>query len=541
MTDRHSRYQYFIGALIVLVCLATAFALAPHARAGVGVGSGSPPPNASALTGTVPVANGGTGATTLTGILKGNGTSAVTACTTSACIFGAISDESGTGLMAAATNTAFLGTITGVNLNFSGSITGGTSVTGRDFIVAGTSAAAQGKISYSASTGLNIMGKTGSGYDMNFVAADGTELFANLTGTHNLEFTGALTGITNLTATGLTDSGLTSGRVTYAGTSGLLSDDSGFTYNSGTHALTTTTFVGALTGHASLDVALTDLGTGVFTFLGTPSSANLRGAVTDESGTGALLFAGGNFGAEAGASLALGGCTIGTDGLCVTGTVTISGALTTGGNVSIGGASLLSVSSLQFTGSGASGAAWTTGGFAVKQQARVYTDTSSAGTIAAEYINAYLAPTLAFSTATVVTNPYNAYVVKPICTGGAGGNKCTATNGPWALGADNFYDTGVMQVGGDLTFTGTIPTVSSCGTTPSITTGSTDSSGEVTEGATATGCTITFSTSKTNAPFCVVTFQTNLVTETYAVSTTTITLTNTSSSGTKVNYHCTQH
>ena len=37
--------------------------------------------------------------------------------------------------------------------------------------------------------------------------------------------------------------------------------------------------------------ALTGLGTGVATFLATPSSANLRAAVTDETGTGALVFA----------------------------------------------------------------------------------------------------------------------------------------------------------------------------------------------------------------------------------------------------------
>jgi hypothetical protein len=60
-----------------------------------------------------------------------------------------------------------------------------------------------------------------------------------------------VTSIRPITATNFTDSGLTAGRVTYAGTAGLLSDDSGFTYNSGTHALTATTFVGALTGIAS--------------------------------------------------------------------------------------------------------------------------------------------------------------------------------------------------------------------------------------------------------------------------------------------------
>ena len=42
---------------------------------------------------------------------------------------------------------------------------------------------------------------------------------------------------------------------------------------------------------ASGGTGLTALGAGVATFLGTPSSANLRAAVTDETGTGALVFA----------------------------------------------------------------------------------------------------------------------------------------------------------------------------------------------------------------------------------------------------------
>jgi microcystin-dependent protein len=42
---------------------------------------------------------------------------------------------------------------------------------------------------------------------------------------------------------------------------------------------------------ASGGTGLSSLGTGVATFLGTPSSANLLAAVTDETGTGALVFA----------------------------------------------------------------------------------------------------------------------------------------------------------------------------------------------------------------------------------------------------------
>jgi len=50
---------------------------------------------------------------------------------------------------------------------------------------------------------------------------------------------------------------------------------------------------GTLTNCTGLPVStgVSGLGTGVATFLATPSSANLRSAVTDETGTGALVFA----------------------------------------------------------------------------------------------------------------------------------------------------------------------------------------------------------------------------------------------------------
>jgi hypothetical protein len=66
--------------------------------------------------------------------------------------------------------------------------------------------------------------------------------------------------------------------------------------NGGT-GTTSTTFVNLTTNvTGTLPVAnggtgITSLGTGVATFLGTPSSANLASAVTDETGTGSLVFA----------------------------------------------------------------------------------------------------------------------------------------------------------------------------------------------------------------------------------------------------------
>lgn len=53
-------------------------------------------------------------------------------------------------------------------------------------------------------------------------------------------------------------------------------------------------FTGRVLGVLPADnggTGISSLGTGVATFLGTPSSANLLAAVTDETGTGALVFA----------------------------------------------------------------------------------------------------------------------------------------------------------------------------------------------------------------------------------------------------------
>jgi hypothetical protein len=55
---------------------------------------------------------------------------------------------------------------------------------------------------------------------------------------------------------------------------------------------------GTLTNATGLPVAgISNLGTNVGTFLITPTSANLRAAISDESGTGALVFSGGDIGA----------------------------------------------------------------------------------------------------------------------------------------------------------------------------------------------------------------------------------------------------
>jgi hypothetical protein len=57
------------------------------------------------------------------------------------------------------------------------------------------------------------------------------------------------------------------------------------------YADTTANFTGTLQEGGSNVVTASDLGTNVATFLATPSSANLAGAVTNETGSGALVFA----------------------------------------------------------------------------------------------------------------------------------------------------------------------------------------------------------------------------------------------------------
>ncbi len=85
----------------------------------------------------------------------------------------------------------------------------------------------------------------------------------------------------------------------------------------------------------------------------------------------------------------------------------------------------------------------------------------------------------------------------------------------------------------------TAPAASSCGTTPAITAGSTDMGGTVTMGTgSPTGCVITFGTAFAVAPKCAVTWQANLASMQYTISTTAITLVQTGTSSNLVNWTC---
>ena len=94
-----------------------------------------------------------------------------------------------------------------------------------------------------------------------------------------------------------------------------------------------------------------------------------------------------------------------------------------------------------------------------------------------------------------------------------------------------------LTVKGHIGTDGAIPTLSSCGTAPSIVVGSTDTAFEITEGTIATGCTITFQTAYARTPFVTLSAQSGL-TFSYTTSSTTITITNIGAlSGTIIDAH----
>lgn len=126
---------------------------------------------------------------------------------------------------------------------------------------------------------------------------------------------------------------------------------------------------------------------------------------------------------------------------------------------------------------------------------------------------------------------------------GANGSQCmvrTTKTGTTTINFFTFGNDGSLTIPGAIFLTGTIPVATGTGT-PVMTTGSTDTAGEVTGGTLATSIVITFAVAKTNAPFCNVTPETLVAAFNYTVSTTAITITLTATTGEKVTYSCFQH
>jgi hypothetical protein len=291
---------------------------------------------------TLPVGRGGTGVTSLTsnGVLYGGATVGVTAVGTTGQVLvgntgGAPSWGAATGV--AVTSIGFGTTGLTPSAATQGVVTvagtlavanGGTGITSfgtgvATFLGTPSSANLLAALTTKTGTGLAVfdtsptitsavlvtpaLGTPASG---TLTSCDGLPIIAGTTGTLSVARGG--TGATTLTSNGVVyGNGTGAVGVTAAGTTGqvLVGNTSGApswaaatgvavtSISFGSTGLTPSTATqGVVTVAGTLAVAnggtgITSFGSGVATFLGTPSSANLAAAVTDETGSGSLVFA----------------------------------------------------------------------------------------------------------------------------------------------------------------------------------------------------------------------------------------------------------
>jgi len=331
---------------------------------------------------------------------------------------------------------------------------------------------------------------------------------------------------------------------------------------------------------------ISSLGTGVATWLGTPSSANLATAVTDETGSGSLVFNTGPNLTSPGLDTALiynsvnpsadGTVTIGTSSLryatTYTNNITASGqaartwsmarqqtAATAGQSLTIaasgaasGGTDLVGGNIILSggTSTGSGGAAGN--GSAVLFYAAPSSGSSGTGDVAPVetmrimnvggygFLTFRATNTSAYAIAGAPADPVTFF------NGSSGINlrisnvdrfRLTSSLAQYGIpaGDPNVPAGATVHIG---TGAAAAPALSSCGTSPSIV--GTDTAGEVTMGTgSPAACTITFNVAYVSAPYCVVTWQANpLATQNYSVSTTAITIGQTATSSNKLNYHC---
>lgn len=296
---------------------------------------------------------------------------------------------------------------------------------------------------------------------------------------------------------------------------------------------------GTLTNATGLPVStgISGLGTGIATWLATPSSANLASAVTDETGTGALVFANTptlvtpNIGAATGTSL-----------------------------------SLSSTSPLTFTGAGATIAVNSGSGnnnLSLRTRASGVLNIQNEGgetyfqiaPVAASGIDTYMqwvgntggASPYASAQGTA-SNIGMTFIAKGdgtvlFQTGSGGTLRFYAGSTIADVTASGIAVTGLVSttsyasIGTKIRAAGSAPAVSSCGTGPTIS--GSDLAGLVVTGTgTPTSCTITFNAAYSSEPYCTVQTKVAAHLTSYTVSTTAIVVTTTATDNVNIEYHC---